>query len=119
VVAQACADSAQLRGNSAYHVFRITSLALDNVLQREAVATAEVQVWREADRIAVAIVADGVETTVDPQSVQQRELRHWLRTLSGAIEPLQASAGRSGVIMLLPLPEYADAVLHEPLLRRA
>jgi PAS domain S-box-containing protein len=119
VVAQACSDSAQLRGNSAYHVFRITSLALDSALQREAVAAAEVQVWREADRIAVAVVADGIETSVDPQSVQQRQLRHWLRTLGGAMEPLEASAGRSGVIMLLPLPEYADAVLHEPLLRRA
>jgi PAS domain S-box-containing protein len=119
VVAQSCADSARLRGNSAYHVLRITRLALDCALQREGVAAAEVQVWREADRIAIAVVADGVETPPDPHSTEHRQLRHWLRTLGGAMEELEASAGRRGVIMLLPLPEYGGALVREPLLRRA
>jgi PAS domain S-box-containing protein len=119
VLAQACAESAQLRGNSAYHVFRITRLALACALRRAGVTNVEAQVWREADRVAIAVVADGSEAAIDPACVDQRLLRHWLRSLGGAIDHLEASAARKGVIMLLPVPEFDAAALPEPRALRA
>jgi PAS domain S-box-containing protein len=109
VVAQACADTAQLRGHSAYQVLRVVRLALGCALQREAVAAAHVQVWREVDRVAIAVVADGSETAAGPEAQEQRMLRHWLRVHGGAIDRLEVAAGRHGVLMLLPVAEFDGA----------
>jgi len=102
--ADVCERASRFGGNFGYHLYRLVQLSLASMLARPDVGTVDLQLWYEDDdRVALAIVADGLIARDGPESPDERLLRHRLALLAGSVEPLQAARGRSGLIAMVPV----------------
>jgi PAS domain S-box-containing protein len=102
--ADVCGRAARFSGNFGYHLYRLVQLSLASMLARPGVGSVDLQLWYEDDdRVALAVVADGVVARHAAESPDERLLRHRLALLAGSCEPLQAGRGRSGLIAMVPV----------------
>jgi two-component system sensor histidine kinase DegS len=102
--ADVCVRAAGFGGNFGYHLYRLVQLSFASVLARPGEGSVDLQLGHEDDdRVALAIVADGVVARHAPESPDERLLRHRLALLDGSLEPLQAGRGRSGLIAMVPV----------------
>ena len=84
-------------------------------MARPDVRSVDLQLWYEDDdRVALAVVADGVVAGHGPESPDERLLRHRLALLAGSFEPLQAGRGRSGLIAMVPVAVEALPAATQP-----
>ena len=108
--ADVCERAAAFGGNFGYHLYQLVQLSLASVLARPGVGSVDLQLWcEEDDRVALAVVADGLDTRRGPESADERLLRHRLALLAGSVESLQAGRGRSGLIAMVPVTAAALA----------